>query len=101
MHKKTNENWVHLFLFISYLHLNVFIVSTQCHQHSVRALTLPDPSSVDVDLHRIGGVQRLVIVEDEDVTPQGMDTGRVHRRVLGKGMEEEMVKRQRDKNKDG
>ena len=39
------------------------------------ALTLPDPSSVDVDLHGIGGVERLVVVEDEDVAAQGVDTG--------------------------
>ncbi len=69
---------------------------------SVRALTLPDPASVDVDLHRIGGVQRLVIVEDEDVTPQGMDTSGVHCCILGDGMmEEEVEKRQRDKDKGG
>lgn len=48
------------------------------------ALTLPDPSTVDVNLHGVGGVVRLVIVEDEDVTSEGVDTGRVHRCILGK-----------------
>lgn len=38
-----------------------------------------------------------MIVEDEDVTPQGMDTAGVHRCILGKGMmEDEMEKRQTD-----
>lgn len=59
-------------------------------------LTLPDPSAVDVHLHRVGGVERLVIVEDKDVTTQGMDPGGVHRCILGQvRTEEEMEQRQR------
>lgn len=46
-------------------------------------LTLPDPSDVDVHLHRVRGVERLVIVEDKDVPAQGMDPGGVHRCILG------------------
>lgn len=49
-----------------------------------KSLTLPDPSTVDVNLHGVGRVARLVIVEDEDVTAEGVDTGRVHRCILGK-----------------
>lgn len=37
-------------------------------------LTLPDPTPVKVNLHRVGGVKRLMIVEDEDVAPQRVDT---------------------------
>lgn len=36
-------------------------------------VALPDSSSVNVDLHWISGVQRLVKVEDEDVTAEGVD----------------------------
>jgi len=39
------------------------------------ALTLPDSSSVYVDLHRISRVERLVIMQDEHIAPDGMDTG--------------------------
>lgn len=56
---------------------------------SGQALTLPDPPAVDVHLHRVGGVERLVIVEDEDVTTQGVDPGRVHRCILGRVRTEE------------
>ena len=45
-------------------------------------VTLPDPSPVDVDLHRIGRVKRLVVVQDEDVTSQGVDTSREHGGIL-------------------
>lgn len=50
---------------------------------SGRALTLPDAPPVDVDLQRVGWVQRLVVVEDEDVTTRSVDPGRVHRCILG------------------
>lgn len=36
-------------------------------------------------------MERLVIVEDEDVTSQGMDTGGVHRCILGKVVTEEEI----------
>lgn len=49
-----------------------------------KSLTLPDSSAVDVNLHGVGRVARLVIVEDEDVPAEGVDTGRVHRCILGK-----------------
>lgn len=35
--------------------------------------TLPDSSSVDVDLNRVCGVGRLMVVENEDVATQGVD----------------------------
>lgn len=54
-------------------------------RQSGRALTLPDSPPVDVDLHGVGGVEGLVIVEDEDVAAEGVDPGRVHRCILGKG----------------
>ncbi|TNN80045.1 hypothetical protein EYF80_009696 [Liparis tanakae] len=48
------------------------------------ALTLPDSAPVNVHLHRVVGVERLVIVENEDITSQSMDTGGVHRCILGR-----------------
>lgn len=75
-------------LFYSFIHCYVFT-----GRQSGRALTLPDSSAVDVDLHGVGGVERLVIVEDEDVTTQGVDPGRVHRCILGKA---EVEQRQSD-----
>lgn len=62
--------------------------------HSERhcALTLPDSTSVNVNLHRKGGVKRLVIVKDKDITPQGMDSSRVHCCILGNGVTEEESK---------
>lgn len=53
--------------------------------------TLPDPSTVDVDLDGEGGVVRLVVVEDEDITAQSVDAGRVHRSILGKRRAEEVA----------
>lgn len=47
-------------------------------------LTLPDPPSVDVDLHGEAGVQWLVVVQDEDVAAKGVNAGRVHSSILGK-----------------
>lgn len=46
-------------------------------------LTLPDPPSVDVDLNGEAGVQRLVVVQDDDVAAEGVHTGGVHRCILG------------------
>lgn len=60
----------------------------QCLRPAVGGLTLPDSSPVDVDLHWVCGMERLVVVEDEDVTAQGMDTGRVHCCILGKGIKD-------------
>lgn len=34
-----------------------------------------------------------MVVEDEDVTPQSMDTGGVHSCILGKEMMEEVMKK--------
>lgn len=49
----------------------------------VYGLTLPDASPVDVDLQRVGRVQRLVEVQNEHVSAQSVDTGRVHGGILG------------------
>jgi hypothetical protein len=48
----------------------------------VRGLTLPDASPVDEDLDRVGGVEGLVVVEDEYIATQSMDTARVHCCIL-------------------
>ena len=45
-------------------------------------LTLPDASRVDVGLDRVGGVEGLVVVDDEHVLLQSVDTGGVHRCIL-------------------
>lgn len=47
-------------------------------------LTLPDAPPVDVDLDGVGGVSRLVIVDDEDITAQSVDPAGVHHCILGK-----------------
>lgn len=54
----------------------MFSVHSELHCSQILhqcALTLPDSTSVNVNLHRKGGVKRLVIVKDKDITPQGMD----------------------------
>lgn len=55
-------------------------------QQWVLRFTLPDPPSVDVDLHWEAGVQRLMVVQDEDVAAKGVDAGGVHRCILGNGV---------------
>lgn len=81
MHKKTND-LMYLCSLITFKRIHCY--RTTPSAASRRALTLPDSSTVDVDLHRIGGVERLVVVEDEDVTAQSMDTGRVYSCILMK-----------------
>lgn len=55
-------------------------------QERVPCLTLPDPPSVNVDLHGEARVQRLVVVQDEDVAAKGVNAGGVHRGILGNRM---------------
>jgi hypothetical protein len=43
---------------------------------------LPDASTVDEYLDRVGGVEGLVVVEDEHVTTQSWDTTRIHCCIL-------------------
>ena len=60
---------------------------------------MPDASPVDEDLQGVGGVQGLVVVQDEHIAPQGVYTCGVHRRVLegrGRGRERE---REREKER--
>lgn len=75
----TIKNFFFIFILFCYVFLSFF----KCILQHTRALTLPDSSSVNVDLHRICRVERLVIVEDEDVTAQGMDTSGEHCCILG------------------
>ncbi len=90
--RKTKENKI----FVCYFFIFMCLQSTQSHQtgqNSDCSLTLPDSSAVNVDLHRIRKVMRLVVVQDEDVAPQGVDTGWVHCCILGKMMMEKRWKR--------
>lgn len=48
-----------------------------------RWLTLPDASSVDVHLDVVGGMQGLMIVQDEHVAAQRVHTRGVHQGILG------------------
>lgn len=50
---------------------------------SWQGLTLPYSSPGDVDPHWEGGVERLVKVDNEDVTSRSVNPGRVHRCILG------------------
>lgn len=52
----------------------------------VPRLTLPDPPSIDVDLHGESRVKWLVVVQDKDVAAKGVDAGGVHRCILGNGV---------------
>lgn len=54
------------------------------NQSDDAGLTLPDTPSVDVDLDGVGGVERLVIMDDEDVAAQGVNPAGVHHGILGK-----------------
>lgn len=58
----------------------------------VRALTLPDSPSVNKGLHLVGGVKRLVIMEDENVASQRRDPGGVDHNILGEITEKNVHK---------
>lgn len=65
--------------------INLWGAEPRFHADGFRHPTLPDPPSVDVDLDGEARVQRLVVVQDEDVAAQGVDAGGVHRCILGNG----------------
>lgn len=47
-------------------------------------LTLPDAAAIEEDLEHEGGIQGLVVVQDDDVAAQGQHSSGVGHRVLAK-----------------